>query len=114
MKHITYTSEKMINEMKKKEYYSDRTLLENVVITVYEKIFCSCGYYGATLKEFEQYLGHKLDNNIQSNIYYMNGIHGLEYMTNRNARYVGTNDLSYVNICDFNLLVKQAYEQTKQ
>jgi hypothetical protein len=110
MKHITYTSEKMINDMRKKEFFSDRTLLENVVITVYDKLFCDCGYYGATLKEFEQYLGHKLDNNIQINICYMDGINGLEYMTKRNARYIGTNDLSYVNIDDFNLLVKQAYE----
>ena len=44
----------------------------------------------------------------------MNGIQGIEYMTNRNVRYVGTNDLSYVNIDDFNLLVKQACEIAKQ
>lgn len=113
MKYITYASEKMINDMKKKEYYSDRTLLENVVISVYDKIFSDCGYYGATLKEFEQYLGYKLDNNRQSNIYHIDGIHGLEYMTNKNARYIGTNDLSCVNINDFNLLVKQTYESVK-
>jgi hypothetical protein len=110
MKYITYSSEKMINEMKKKEYYSDRTMLENVVIDVYDKIFCACGYYGATLKELEQHLGYRLDNNLQSNICYMDGIHGIEYMTNRNARYVGTNDLSLVCIDNFNLLVKQACE----
>lgn len=113
MKNISYTTEKIINLMKKKSY-GDRSLLENVVIAVYDKAFSDCGYYGATLKEFEQYLGYKLDNSRQSNIYYMDGIHGIEYMTNRNARYVGTNDLSCVNIDDFNLLVKQAYESAKQ
>ena len=107
MKHITYTSERMINAMKKR---NDKTLLEEVVIAVYDKAFCDCSYYGASLKEFENYLGHKLDSNRQTNIYYMDGIHGIEYMTDNNARYVGTNDLSYVNIDDFNLLVKQAYK----
>jgi hypothetical protein len=111
MKYITYTSEKTINAMKK---HNDKILLEEVVISVYDKIFSDCGYYGASLKEFEEYLGHKLDSNRQSNIYYIGGIHGIEYMTNRNARYVGTNDLSYINIDDFNLLVKQAYEYTKR
>ena len=106
MKHITYASEKMINTMKK---YNDKTLLQEVVVAVYDKIFCDCSYLGASLKEFEQYLEHKVDNNRQTNIYYMDGIHGLEYMTNGNAHYIGTHDLSYVNINDFNLLVKQAY-----
>lgn len=111
MKHITYTTEKYINTMKSNRNY---TLLESVCIHVYDKLFSDCGYYGATLKEFELYLGHKADNQIQINIPEYNGIYGIEYMTNRNARYVGTNDLSYINIDDFNALVKQAYKEVLQ
>lgn len=108
MNHITYTTEKLINQMKKDRQYN---LLESTVIYVYDKLFSDCSYYGATLKEFESYLGHKLNNSIQINIYEFNGIYGIEYMTNRNARYIGTNDLSYINIDDFNQLVKQAYKE---
>ncbi len=38
MKNITYTTEKMINVMKKKSY-SERNSLENVVIAVYDKAY---------------------------------------------------------------------------
>ena len=105
MNHIIYTTEKKINELKKIECY-DRTNEENLVVFIWDKIFSECGYYGATLKEFEDYLQHKLDNRMQINVYYYTGIHGLEYKTNRNVRYVGTNDLSYLNIDDFNKWVK--------
>lgn len=105
MKHITYTTEKKINALKKNDAW-DRTNEENLVIQVWDKIFSDCSYYGATLKEFENYLGHKLDNNRQTQVYYYTGIHGLEYKTNGNVRYVGTNDLSYINIADFNKWVK--------
>ncbi|HZK21777.1 MAG TPA: hypothetical protein VFC76_05830 [Oscillospiraceae bacterium] len=108
MKHITYVTEKRINAIKKIDRYQ-RSICQKVVVYVFDKIFSDCGYYGATLKEFEQYLGKRIDNKRESKMYYIQGIHGIEYMTNGNVRYVGTHDLSYVNIDDFNLFVKQVY-----
>lgn len=107
MKYITYATEKRINEMKKNRQPLDS--FQEMVIRIYDDIFRSCGYYGATLKELESWLGHKLDANMQAEVSYFLGIHGIKYMTNGNARYVGTHDLSILNIEDFNLLVKQLY-----
>jgi hypothetical protein len=105
MKYITYTTEKHINQIKRINEY-ERTNEQNLVIFIWDKIFSCNGYYGATLKEYEEYLGNKLDNSMQVNVYYYLGIHGLEYKTNGNVRYVGTHDLSYMNIDDFNKWVK--------
>lgn len=105
MKFITYSTEKKINEIKKIDPYH-RTLCQAVAVRVYDNIFCECSMYGATLKELEQELGHRLDNKRQMSFPYLQGIHGIEYMTNGNVRYVGTLDLSYLNIEDFNLFVK--------
>ncbi|MDR0915901.1 MAG: hypothetical protein LBN02_01780 [Oscillospiraceae bacterium] len=57
--------------------------------------------------EPEQYLGFRLDANLQQSICEMDGIHGLEYRTNGNARYTGTHDLSYVTVDDYNEFVRQ-------
>lgn len=109
MKHITYATEKRINEMKKKRQSLDS--FQEMVIRIYDGIFSRCSMYGATLKELEQELGHKLDANMQVKVSYFLGIHGVEHMTNGNARYVGTHDLSYLNIDNFNLFVKQMYNR---
>jgi hypothetical protein len=82
---------------------------EKLAVWLWDDIFASCSYLGATLKEFETYLGYKLDNTRQQNIpkyYESEGVYGLEYSTKGNVRYVGTNDLSYVNIADFNNWIK--------
>ena len=107
MKAITYTTEKAINEMKKKPF-CERTMLEEVVVTLWDDMFSACGYYGGTLKELEKEIGHKIDNTREQSIRYIDGIHGIEYMTEGNAKYVGTNDLSYLKIENFNELVKIA------
>ena len=106
MKYITYATEKRINEMKARQRLNP---FQEMAIRIYDDIFCSCGYYGATLKELESWIGHKLDAKRQAKVFYFLGIHGIEYMTNGNARYVGTHDLSILNVEDFNLLVKQLY-----
>jgi len=107
MKHITYATEKRINKIKK---LNEKNNNQNLVIEIWDKIFSDCGYYGGTLRELENYLNHKLDNKIQINVYHYDGIHGLEYETENNVRYVGTHDLSYVNIENFNKWVKSITE----
>ena len=105
MQHITYTTEKKINQIKKINWYN-RTNEQNLAVDIWDNIFRSCGYDGATLKEFESYIGRKLDNARQDNVSYpYTGIHGIEYKTNGNVRYVGTHNLSYVNIDNFNSFV---------
>jgi hypothetical protein len=108
MTHITYQTEKRINQIKKISIHN-RTMEESLAVWIWDDIFASCSYLGATLKEFEKYLGYKLDNSRQQRTlkhYENEGIYGLEYKTNGNVRYVGTNDLSYVNITDFNSWIK--------
>ena len=107
MKYITYATEKRINTLKKLEEKTDQ---QKLAIEIWDKIFSDCSYYGGTLRELENYLGHKLDNKIQINVYYYMGIHGLEYETGNNVRYVGTHDLSYVNIEDFNKWIREITE----
>ena len=104
MKFITYRTEKKINEIKKIDSFK-RSLYQSVAVAVYDNIFIAYSYYGATLKELEQYLGYRLSNKMQIEIHYIQGIHGIEYITNGNLQYVGT-CLSYLNIEDFNLFVK--------
>lgn len=113
MKHITYTTEKLINKMKKNHLDDtfNRPLLEKVVITMWDDIFSDHSYYGGTLKELEKHLGRRIDNRRQQNIWEIPGIYGLEHVTKGNARYAGTHDLSYINVEDFNALVKQAYDK---
>lgn len=103
MKTITYSTEKAINQIKRIEY---RTMQEELAIRIWDDMFAQCGYYGGTLKELESYLGRRLDKSFQILAPALDGIHGIEYMTNGNVRYVGTHDLSYVNIEDFNAWVK--------
>jgi hypothetical protein len=108
MNHITYQTEKRINQIKKISL-SDHTMQQKLAVWIWDGIFSNCGYLGATLKEFEEYLGHKLDNTRQENTpkyLEQEGIFGIEYTTQGNVRYVGTNDLSYVNIQDFNRWIK--------
>ena len=107
MKYITYVTEKRINTLKKLEEKTDQ---QKLAIEIWDKIFSGYGYYGGTLRELENYLGHKLDNKIQISVYYYKGIHGLEYETGNNVRYVGTHDLSYVNIEDFNKWIREITE----
>lgn len=105
MRHITYTTERAINRIKRIDYF-DRTNEQNLAISIWDKIFARNGYLGGTLHELEQFLGFRLDNAMQINVYYYTGIHGLEYKTHGNVRYIGTYDLSYVNIDDFNAWIK--------
>jgi hypothetical protein len=105
MKHITYTTEHKINQLKRIDQW-ERTNEQNLAISIWDKIFCRNSYYGATLKELEQYLGFKIDNAMQIETYYYTGIHGLEYKTHGNVRYTGTHNLSHVDINDFNAWIK--------
>ncbi len=105
MKHITYTTERAINQIKRIPEW-ERTNEQNLAVSIWNKIFSRNGYYGGTLHELEQYLGFRLDNALQINVWYYMGIHGLEYKTHGNVRYVGANDLSYVNIEDYNAWIK--------
>ncbi len=110
MNHITYSTEKRINELKKINVFT----LGNqacLVLEIWHNIFAANGYCGASLKEFENYLGYKLDNKRQEVVSYYIGIHGIEIETNQNVKYIGTKDLSYVNIEDFNKFVKDVYEK---
>jgi len=63
------------------------------------------GCLGATISEMKKW-NIVLDNSKQMNVYKTNEMYGLCYTYNDYIRYVGTNDLSYVNIDDFNGLVK--------
>lgn len=106
MKAITYVTEKRIEQLKGKPLF-ERDDYENLAIEIWDNIFSSYQYYGATLKELESYLGHRLDAAREANVVCFSGIHGLEYRTNGNVRYLGTHDLSYVVIKNFNEYVKQ-------
>jgi len=105
MKYITYQTEKRINQLKQKPRW-ERTNEQNLAVSIWDKIFARSGYLGGTLHELEQYLGYRLDNALQINVAPYMGIHGLEYKTGGNVRYVGTHDLSYVNINDYNAWIK--------
>jgi hypothetical protein len=105
MNHITYITEKRINELKKLSIF-ERSQYEQLVIEIWDDIFCDYGFYDATLKELEQYIGCRLNSDIQRNVRFFEGINGIEYITKGNVKYVGTNNLSCVNINDFNLFVK--------
>lgn len=108
-KTITYQTEKRINKIKKIDLF-ERTMQQKLVVYIWDDIFASCSYLGGTLKELEQEIGHKLDNDRQASVYKSfeeEGIFGLEYITKGNVRYVGTHDLHYVNIEDFNKWVKE-------
>ena len=111
MKRITYTTEKRINGIKKIQH---KTVYEDVAVYVWDEIFSRNGYYGATLRELEGYLGEKLENRIQINVpkYLENyGIFGIEYATHGNVRYCGTHDLHHVNVEDFNGFVRSITKQ---
>ena len=118
MKYVTVATEKRINQMKKREPHSwNRNLKQGLAVYIWDKIFADCGYFGGTLKELNDYLGeYPLENAMQIKIpkwFEDDGIYGIEYSTNGNVRYVGTHDLHYVNIDDFNKFVKQAAESNK-
>ena len=109
MHYITYQTEKRINQIKKISIV-EQSLEQKLVVWIWDDIFASCGYLGGTLKELEEYLGHKLDSNRQQCIpkgFESEGAYGLEYRTKGNVRYIGTYDLSYVNIEDFNKWIKE-------
>lgn len=63
------------------------------------------GWDGATIKEMKKY-GVTLDNATQIRVIGCNEMRGLCYLYNDYIRYTGTNDLSHVDIDDFNGLVK--------
>lgn len=105
MKHITYKTEKAINRIKRIPSH-ERTMAQELAVIIWDNIFSSCGYYGAPLKELESYLGRRLDNTRQESVPYLEGIHGIEYATDNNIRYIGTHDLSHVNIDDFNKFIQ--------
>lgn len=122
MKYITYATEKRINALKKrhthnkKVFFIDMTMAEDLVVSIWNNIFDQNGHWCRTLKELEDHLGFRLDNkgrqeSVENKQYFESiGIWGIEYMTDRNVRYVGTHDLHHVNIEDFNAFVAQVTE----
>lgn len=104
MKYITYATEKRINKLKK---LKEKTNQQKLAVEIWDKIFSDCSYYGGTLQELENYIGRKLDNKLEVKVYYYEGIHGLQYETGNNVRYIGTHDLSYVIIKDFNKWIRE-------
>jgi hypothetical protein len=105
MKHITYQTEKRINQLKQKPRW-ERTNEEDLAIWIWDEIFSRNGHYGCNLKTLEQWLGSRIDSTLQINVPYYTGIHGLVYKTGGNVRYIGTHDLSYVNINDYNAWIR--------
>lgn len=108
MNHITYQTEKRINQIKKISIH-ERTMQESLAVWIWDEIFSKNSYLGGTLTELEEYLNSKLDNAMQINVptsFENEGIYGIEYTTKGNVRYVGTHDLSHVNIADFNMWIK--------
>lgn len=97
MNNITAITEKRVMTADCK--YSD--LLKYLL----NKMKSQIGWYSASISEMKKY-NVQLDNAKQMNVYKSNEMYGLCYTYNDYIRYVGTNDLSYVNIDDFNGLVK--------
>jgi hypothetical protein len=112
LNYVTYATEKRINRIKKSSkcpfgIYSDLEPEQRLAMYLFDMAFTECGYEGATLKELEMGVGCKMCNEFQRHCYFYLGIHGLDISTRGNVRYVGTNDLSHVNVKDFNAWVKQ-------
>ena len=97
MKNITTTTEKRVISSDCK--YAE--LLRYLLDTMKSQVGC----YGATVSEMKKW-NILLDNATQINVIGSNELRGLCYKYNDYIRYVGTHDLSYVNIDDFNGLVK--------
>lgn len=119
-KYITYTTEKRINAIKREcTQVATGTLffpnfLREVAVHVWDNIFCAHHFDGGTLKDLETELGGRLNNydlqiEINKEYFESKGIFGIEYKTNGNVRYVGTAELHYINIRDFNDFVKMAF-----
>ena len=125
-RYITYETEKLIKKMDKeikkeqaaRGWYAP-PLLWSVAVDCWNELFRKEGFFwDMSLKELEAYVGGRLSNynkqlNIDKDYYESRGIFGIEYKTDGNVRYVGTHDLHYLNIEDFNKFVKQAFEKYK-
>ena len=97
MKYVTTATEKRVKNADCK--YAD------ILIYLLDEMKCRYACLGASIKEMKGY-GINIDNATQMNVNETNDMRGLCYIYNDYIRYVGTNDLSYVNIDDFNGLVK--------
>jgi len=97
MKIITTVTEKRVKNATCKYAELLRYLLKTMK--------CNNSCDGATVKEMKQW-NIPLENATQMNVIESNELRGLCYTYNDYIRYVGTHDLSYVNIDDFNGLVK--------
>jgi len=97
MKTITMATEKRVATADCK--YAD--LLKYLL----QEMKCRVGCYGASVKEMKNW-NIELENETQINVVDSYELYGLCYLYNDYIRYIGTHDLSYVNIDDFNGLVK--------
>jgi|GEM_PF-5511329 len=112
MRNITKITEKYISQIKKRGgiYMLNGTLSENLIVTIWDKIFSDYHYLGGTLEELVEHIGQPLRNEFEITIpkyYEERGIYGIGYKTKGNVRYTGTNDLHYINVKDFNKFVKE-------
>jgi hypothetical protein len=96
MRTITAVTEKRLKSADCKYSHELRYILNQMK----SRIMC----LGAPMAEIKR-LGFELPNETQINVYGTNEIRGLSYQYNDYIRYIGTNDLSYVDIDDFNGLV---------
>ena len=100
MKTITAITEKRIQQMKKDDHRYAECLAY-----ILKEIKCSCGCDGCTVAQLKK-LGLELPNQTQINVYEMPEMNGLSILYPDYISAVFCLDLHYLNIYDFNGLVK--------
>lgn len=104
MNVITAATEKRINEMVK-----IGNIYGNELLYLLNTMKSNIGWYGATIKEIKNG-GEYLKNYTQFDVVITGILRGMGINFEKNINVVGTHDLHYVTIRDFNLLVKKCSE----
>lgn len=104
MTTITATTEKRIQKMQK-----DNHKYAKCLAYILREIKCSNGCDGATIAQLKK-LGLELPNATQVNVYEMPEMNGLSIVYPEYINAVFCADLHYLNIYDFNKLVKVVSE----
>lgn len=104
MTTITATTEKRIRQMQK-----DNHKYAECLAYILREIKCSCGCDGTTVAQLKK-LDLELPNTTQINVYEMPEMNGLSIIYPEYINAVFCADLHYLNIYDFNKLVKVVNE----
>jgi len=105
MCYVSKATEKKINEMVKNEGYYSNTLLY-----LLGEMKSQIGWNGGTIAQIEK-TGEHIENSNQFDVRLTPKLHGISIDYNKYINTVGTLNLHYVTIRDFNGLVNICYKE---